>query len=176
MSCRPLDRINSDTSPGFATSSGPKILTIPASTITTSLSTSTTTTFTTNLPAMQIEVKVQKALPARTISNSKPRKAPSPPGTNSALSTRSTILSRTKSQDTLQHESSEKDLMKGSVELIELEDTGIPLQRFSEGSTSTRPSSSLFEVEALRSKVELLELRLEEMTLKVHVPSSSSLR
>ena len=97
-------------------------------------------------PKMQIEVKLA---PTRMISDSTPRKAPSPPtATAPALSMRSTT-----SQDTLQQ--SEKEVLK------EVETYHFDLPRESEMTS--------FEVDALRSKVELLELKLEEMTQKVHV-------
>ena len=98
---------------------------------------------------MQID---DKLVPTRMINDSIHRKAPSPPTateTETALRVRSTT-----SEDTLQQ--SEKGMLKG-----ELEKDHIDHPRESEMTS--------FEVHALRSKVELLELKLEEMTQKVHV-------
>jgi len=98
---------------------------------------------------MQIEVK---PVSPRMISNATPRKAPAPPTTTPpALS-----MILTTSQDTLRQ--SEKDVLKEEVETYHAD---LP-----------RQSETTFEVDALRSKVELLELKLEEMTQKVHVCSS----
>ena len=103
---------------------------------------------------MQIEVK---HLPPRMIGDSTPRKAPSPPReTAPSLSMRSTM-----SQDTLQQ--SEKEALKEKLESYHVD---LPRE----------PEKASFEVDALRSKVELLELKLEEMTQKVHVRISIGLQ
>lgn len=118
---------------------------------------------------MQIEIK---PIPIKSISNAIPRKAPSPPGSNQAKSTRS--MTRTMSQDTLHQ--NEKESYKAGFDMLKLEDhydiPQIPSSKYPIPSGTSTDESSLhssFEVDALRSKVELLELKLEEMTLKVHV-------
>jgi hypothetical protein len=125
-------------------------LTIPAAKITTS-------TTTTSLPAMQIEYKRR---PSAAASEYLPRKAPSPPTPNRSVSLRS---SRTTSQDTLRQD--EKEILK-EFDTFELEDN--PPEPTTESPFDPTVTST-FEVDALRSKVELLELKLEEMTTKVHV-------
>lgn len=94
---------------------------------------------------MQIKVKL---VPTRMIGDSPPRRAPSPP-TGHLLSMRSTT-----SQDTLHQ--SEKEGLKEKLAAY-----NVDIPRESEMRS--------FEIDALRSKVELLELKLEEMTQKVHV-------
>jgi len=151
MFYRVSKRINSNLLEGFAPSSiQENSLTIPAAKITTSATTI-------NLPAMQIEFKRR---PSAAVSECLPRKAPSPPVTTRSLSLRST---RTTSQDTLRQD--EKEMLK-EFDTFELEDN--PLQPMTESPFDPTGESN-FEVDALRSKVELLELRLEEMTTKVHV-------
>jgi hypothetical protein len=89
-----------------------------------------------------------KLVPTRMIKDSTHRKAPSPPTateTKIALRVRSTT-----SQDTLHQ--NEKEMLKGELEKY-----------------PRKSEMTSFEVHALRSKVELLEIKLEEMTQKVHV-------
>ena len=97
---------------------------------------------------MQIEIK---QLPARMISNDRPRRAPLPPSTiGPALSMKSE-----RSEDTLLH-MNENDGLKEELELMDLE---LPSEH----------SKATVEIDALRTKVQLLELKLEEMTQKIHV-------
>ena len=82
---------------------------------------------------------------------------PTPPlKTNSSLSERSGSSQTTLVED----EMTTKSLEKVSISDMEL----APLTR-----SLSRTSDSTVEVENLRSKLEMLELKLEEMTLKVHV-------
>ena len=85
------------------------------------------------------------------ISNDQPRRAPLPPSTiGPAFSMKSE-----RSEDTLLH-MNENDGLKEELELMDLE---LPSEH----------SKATVEIDALRTKVQLLELKLEEMTQKIHV-------
>jgi len=111
--------------------------------------------------ASKIQIDVQSLRRTATVGTAR---RPSPTGrimgplvkTNSSLSERSGTSQTTLVEDEMTARSPEKV----SISDIEL----APLTR-----SLSRGSESTVEVENLRSKLEMLELKLEEMTLKVHV-------
>jgi len=113
--------------------------------------------------ASKIQIDVQSLRRNSTVGTAR---RPSPVGrvtgplvkTNSSLSDRSASSSTTFIEDDAT--TNTKSLEKVSISDMEL----APLAR-----SMSRASDSTLEVESLRSKLEMLELKLEEMTLKVHV-------